>query len=387
MAEAAPILRAENLVVTFAARKGTVRALDGVTLGMDRGVTFGLVGESGCGKSVFARSLLRLVERPGRIAGGILGYRPTAEGEERNLLREPERAMEALRGDELAMVFQEPSAALNPLVRVGDQVAETFLIHRRGNLARAALDRIPRPFRPLYRLAAARPESFLLRLLDRLPLLRRWETPLRREARRRAVAVIGRLGIPDPEAAARRYPHELSGGTKQRIAIAAALALRPRVLVADEATSNLDVTVQARILDLLRDLRRSEVATVLLITHDLGVVAETCERAAVLYAGTVCEVADVDALFARPRHPYTRALLDAVPADDPDRMPEAIPGTVPDLADPPPGCRFEPRCPNAEPPCRRTAPPLAPVDARGPSDVPGDGSPDHLVACYFPMEP
>jgi peptide/nickel transport system ATP-binding protein len=385
MAKSASILRAEDLVVTFAARKGTVRALNGVTLGIRRGLTFGLVGESGCGKSVFARSLLRLVERPGRIAGGALRFRPDRKGAERDLLQEPERTMEALRGDQLAMVFQEPSAALNPLLRVGDQVAETFLIHRRGDLAAAVLDRIPRPFRPIYRLAAARPHSFLLKTLDRLPLLRRWEFPLRNEARRRAVRVIDRLGIPDPARAARRFPHELSGGMKQRIAIAAALALRPMVLIADEATSNLDVTVQARILDLLRDLRRTDVATVLLITHDLGVVAETCERAAVLYAGTVCEVADVEALFARPRHPYTRALLDAVPTDDPERPPEPIPGTVPDLADPPPGCPFAPRCPNAGTPCVQTIPPLLPVDD-GETTPSGKDFGEHLAACYFPVE-
>lgn len=386
MADPAPVLRAADLVVTFAGRKGPVRALNGVNLGLNRGVTFGLVGESGCGKSVFARALLRLIQRPGRIADRTIGFRPSADGAERNLLHAPERAMEALRGDRLAMVFQEPSAALNPLLRVGDQVAEPFLIHRRAELARVAAERVPRLFRPLCRLAAARPESFLLGLLDRLPLLRRWETPLRTEARRRAVQVIDRLGIPDAEAAARRFPHELSGGMKQRIAIAAALALRPLVLVADEATSNLDVTVQARILDLLRDLRRTEVATVLLITHDLGVVAETCERAAVLYAGTVCEVADVEDLFAHPRHPYTRALLDAVPPDAPDRMPEAIPGTVPDLANPPPGCPFAPRCPNAEAPCSQRVPPLLPVDDRETTSL-GENSGEHLAACFFLVEP
>jgi len=299
-----------------------------------------------------------------------------------DLLRQSEVYVEHLRGNRMSMIFQEPNAALNPIMSIGDQVAESFLFHRQKDMCTAVLADLNGGGGPaggflktfqrlIYARAAANPGNPLVTLAGHLPLVRRWKRRLKAEALRRSVEIIGKLGIPNPEEVIRLYPHNLSGGMKQRIVIAMALACSPLLLIADEATSNLDVTIQAQILDLLRSLRQSEIASILLITHDLGVVAETCDRVGVMYAGNLCEVADVADLFQAPRHPYTRALLEAVPRLHQEGPLQSIEGAVPNLVDPPSGCRFHPRCPDAKAICRRHFPETV---AMGPG---------HTVACYL----
>jgi peptide/nickel transport system ATP-binding protein len=231
------------------------------------------------------------------------------------------------------------------------------------------------PFKQLqqtiYRIAARRPDALILRLLTRMPILRLWQRRLKAEAGARAIEIIARLGIANPENISEQYPHQLSGGMKQRVVIAIALACSPVLLIADEATSNLDVTIQAQILELLRRLKQEEIASVLLITHDLGVVAETCDRVGVMYAGNLCEVADVKDLFQQPLHPYTRALLAAVPKFSMEDELKSIEGNVPNLVNPPSGCRFHPRCPHAMAVCREAFPEMTEMGK------------NHLVACYW----
>ena len=378
------LIQTENLVTNFYTYEGVVRALNGVSLVVDRGTTFGLVGESGCGKSVAVRSMMRIIQEPGRVEGGkvVVFFDPQDQRRGIDLLQQSETYLEHLRGDQISMIFQEPNAALNPIMRIGDQVAESFLFHKMNDMCAkvgaelSAPDGAP-PWplgwlqRRLYARAAINPRDALVVLSAKIPLLRRWRRRLEREAQRRAVDIIGKLGIPNPEEIVRRYPHNLSGGMKQRIVIAIALACSPQLLIADEATSNLDVTIQAQILDLLRGLKQTEIASILLITHDLGVVAETCDRVGVMYAGNLCEVANVTDIFDSPRHPYTQALLAAVPRFHQEGPLRSIEGAVPNLVNPPAGCRFHPRCPEVKDICRRHFPETVSV------------GPEHSVACYL----
>jgi peptide/nickel transport system ATP-binding protein len=320
-----PLLAVEDLAVDFAERTGTVRAVDGVGLTLGAGETLGIVGESGCGKSVTALSILRLVPSPpGRIARGRILFQG------RDLLALPEGEMQAVRGRDIAMVFQEPMTSLNPVLTIGRQITETLIRHQR--LSQPA-------------------------------------------ARRRAVELLDLVGIAEPARRLAQYPHELSGGQRQRVMIAIALSCSPKVLVADEPTTALDVTVQAQILNLIADLKREFGMGVILITHDLGVVAETCQRVVVMYAGRKVEEAPASELFRRPAHPYTQALMRAMPrlartrtGARPRRLAE-IPGTVPTLAAMPEGCRFAERCGYAVAACSAAAPPLRTVGR------------DHIVAC------
>jgi peptide/nickel transport system ATP-binding protein len=378
------LLETVDLVTNFYTYEGVVKALNQVSLVLDRGSTYGLVGESGCGKSVTVRSIMRIVPEPGRIESGkIVVY--LDEADRRNgidLLKQSETCMESLRGDRISMIFQEPNAALNPTMSIGDQVAESFLFHQKQEMSAAIADELAPPghgrlnpfnrfLQTLYRIAARNPADIRLRILDQLPLLKLWQNRLKREARHRAVEIIDKLSIPNAAQVAGLYPHNLSGGMKQRIVIAMALACNPVLLIADEATSNLDVTIQAQILELLRQLKEDVISSILLITHDLGVVAETCDRVGVMYAGNLCEVADVEALFDNPLHPYTMALLDAVPKFDVQEELRSIEGSVPNLVAPPPGCRFHPRCPHAMDACRKTFPEMIAAQK------------DHWVACYW----
>lgn len=354
----ATLIQTEDLVTNFYTYEGVVKALNGISLIVDRGITFGLVGESGCGKSVAVRSIMRIIQEPGRIEGGkvILFSESDTKDEGVDLLQQTDAYMENLRGNQISMIFQEPNAALNPIMSIGDQVAESFLFHKTTDMCRGIAEelaspgcRVSYPLRKLqlvlYRLGAKDPDALILKIFDCIPLLRRWRLRLKREAMSRAVEIIGKLGIPNPEEMVKHYPHHLSGGMKQRIVIAIALACSPLLLIADEATSNLDVTIQAQILELIRRLRNTEIASILLITHDLGVVAETCDRVGVMYAGNLCEVANVKDLFRSARHPYTRALLDAVPRFAQEGPLRSIEGTVPNLVQPPSGCRFHPVVP------------------------------------------
>lgn len=377
----AALLEAKDLTTNFYTYEGVVRALNGFSLSIDHGCTFGLVGESGCGKSVTVRSMMRVIQSPGKIEGGQVLFRETENSEPIDLLSLSEEDMQKVRGDAISMIFQEPNAALNPVMTIGDQVAESFLFHRRKSLCeKISADMgeggrtygMLTPFyRAVYGMAAKDPDSPVLRLLGRIPVLKHWDRLLKKEALKRSIDIIGQLGIANPEEVVTRYPHNLSGGMKQRIVIAIALACHPTLLIADEATSNLDVTVQAQILELLKELKRSRISSILLITHDLGVVAETCEKVGVMYAGNLCETGEVEKVFTNPLHPYTQALLNSVPKFSQEGALQSIEGSVPNLVTPPPGCRFHPRCPKAMDVCRQDRPSLF------------EAEPGHFVACHL----
>jgi len=288
------ILRVRNLRTYFYTEDGVVKAVDGVDLDVRRGEVLGLVGESGCGKSVTSLSVMRLVGIPGKIESGEIFFN------DRDLLKVSEREMARIRGNHISMIFQQPLSCLNPVFRVGDQIAEVLEIHR-------GLDHD--------------------------------------EAWKQGIESLQMVGIPEPEKRAEAFPHELSGGMAQRVMIAMALACDPRLLIADEPTTALDVTIQAQILDLMRDLRSKVDASIILITHDMGVIAEMCERVAVMYAGRIVEEAEVNRLFSNPYHPYTKGLLASIPVLGVvrERL-DVIKGTVPNLIDLPLGCKFAPRC-------------------------------------------
>ena len=310
-----PVLDVCGLVTRFGPLEGGVTAVDGVSFALHRGRTTGLVGESGSGKSATALSIMRLIEPSGRTIAGTIRYSG------RDLLALDEAAMRSIRGARIGMVFQDPLTSLNPALRIGAQIAETIRAHE------------------------AVPE---------------------RVAWARALDLLARVGVAAPDERARDYPHQFSGGMRQRVMIAAAIACSPEIIIADEPTTALDVTVQAKILRLLYELQQEMGAALLLITHDLGVVAAMADEVLVMYAGRVVERADVDTLFHAPRHPYTQALLACVlDIEDDGRSPlEPIRGQPPDLHHPPPGCRFSPRCPRAVASCRRQDPQLLPVSDR-----------------------
>jgi len=312
-----PLLEVRDLVTSFRTDRGKVRAVDGVSLAVEEGETVGLVGESGCGKSVTSLSILGLVPSPpGAIERGEILFRG------KDLRRLDERAMRDVRGNEISMIFQEPMTSLNPVYTVGWQIVEAIRLHQKKS---------------------------------------------RREARGRAVEMMKMVGIASAESNVDAYPHQLSGGMRQRVMIAMALACEPSLLIADEPTTALDVTIQAQILELLRRLQKQLKMSVLLITHDLGVVAEYTEHVVVMYAGKVVESAPVEAIFRAPRHPYTRGLMASIPRlGEPARgarLP-TIEGVVPDLHALPPGCRFADRCPMAIDACRSAEPELAEVGER-----------------------
>ncbi|MDF9745436.1 ABC transporter ATP-binding protein [Natrinema salsiterrestre] len=323
------LLEVEDLTVQFYTDDGVVRAVDGISYEIRAGETVGLVGESGAGKSVASLALLRLIRSPGEIVGGQIRF------DGRNLLECTDRELRDLRGNDIAMVFQDADAALNPVYTVGEQIAEAVRAH--GDVTDA-------------------------------------------EARDRAIALLERVGIPEPATRYADYPHEFSGGMQQRVVIAMALACDPALLVCDEPTTGLDVTVQAGILELLAELARESDTAIQLVTHDLGIVAELCDRVLVQYAGEIVERAPVEELYYDPKHPYTVGLLASIPrlGADSDRL-ATVPGPTPSLVDPPTGCRFHPRCPYAEPACARRHPPLVETDSETPAADDDPGA--HLAAC------
>jgi len=322
------LLRVENLKTHFHTRDGIVRAVDGVSFEVGAGETLAIVGESGCGKSVTSMSILRLLPMPpARIADGRIEF------DGRNLLELSESEMRKVRGNAISMIFQEPMTSLNPVLTIGRQIAEALVLHRGMS---------------------------------------------QKEATARAIEMLRKVHIPEAERRITQYPHELSGGMRQRVMIAMALACGPRLLIADEPTTALDVTIQAQILELMRELHRETGAAIILITHDLGVVAEMAQRVVVMYAGRKVEEVPIEELFANPRHPYTRGLLGSMPhlgdsVNETGKRLVEIPGMVPSLKDPAPGCLFAPRCPNVIDRCTRDAPPL---------ERHGAG---HWAACWNPV--
>ena len=318
------LLSIRGLRTYFHTESGVAKAVDGVDLDIHRGEVLGLVGESGSGKSVTALSILRLIPSPpGRIEAGEILY------EGRNLVTLPREALRAIRGNDISMVFQEPMTSLNPVFTIGMQVTEVILAHERTS---------------------------------------------RKDAEARAIEILTEVGIPEPAVRMTQYPHHLSGGQRQRVMIAMALVLNPSLLIADEPTTALDVTIQAQILDLMMELKaRRAGASILLITHNLAVVAETCDRVAVMYGGKIQEIAPVEELFRNPLHPYTQGLLGSIPRVDGQKAARltVIPGAVPDVHDMPVGCKFETRCPSRFAPCADREPPLI------------EETPGHWVRCHL----
>jgi peptide/nickel transport system ATP-binding protein len=315
-----PLLRVEDLRIFFHILAGTVRAVDGVSFHVDAGETLGIVGESGCGKSVSAMALLQLIPMPpGELAGGRTLFEGT------DLLRLKAEEIRQVRGNRISMIFQEPMTSLNPVFTIGNQIMEAILLHQNVNP---------------------------------------------RQARERAAEMIDLVGIPDPRRRLEEYPHQLSGGMRQRVMIAMALSCNPALLIADEPTTALDVTVQAQILELMLDLQRKINMSIMMITHNLGVIAEVAQRVIVMYCGRIVEEAPVRAIFHNPQHPYTRRLLASVPRLEAEQTRlQEIPGMVPSLYDLPPGCDFHPRCAEASAACREARPELREIE------------PGHRVAC------
>ena len=337
------LLDVKDLHVHFHTFLGTAKVLEGISFSLDRGDTLGLVGESGCGKSVTAQAIIGLLARPpADIVRGEVWF----EGE--NLLTRGDAEMRALRGTRISMVFQDPMSYLNPVFTIGEQLTDVILSHGERGL-RGPLDAVTR---------------------------RLWGRTDVRHARQTAVQLLRQVNIPQPEERLDQYPHEFSGGMRQRVLLAMALAGSPRLLLADEPTTALDVTIQAEILRLIGHLIRSQGISVLLISHDLGVISRICRRVAVMYAGIIVETAEVRALFRDPKHPYTQGLLRSIPRNvqRQDRL-EGIPGTIPNLISPPAGCRFHPRCPRVMDVCRAVKPVPTPV------------APGHSVSCHlYPEE-
>jgi oligopeptide/dipeptide ABC transporter ATP-binding protein len=409
VAERVPLVSVQGLRVHFTSKRGIVHAVDGVTLDIGDGETVALVGETGSGKSVTAKSLLRLIPSPpGIIAGGKALFRskmpcPACNGQgcsecrstgrvgapceacagdgcaacdqtgrsTVDLLTIPTEQLRAIRGNRIAMIFQDPGKALNPALTIRAQIAEVFAEHRSEELiADAGLDD---EAGLLLRRAVRNRSRFFERRLDNVPPLRSQRRRVDAVLDERIVSALADTRIPNPAKVMRSYPHELSGGMKQRVMIAQALACDPDLLIADEPTTALDVTIQARILDLISELQERRGTSVLYISHDLSLVRGIADRAAVMYAGMLAEVGPADQIFADPLHPYTRGLLAAIPTPGMGRgRLTAIEGTVPELINPPSACRFHTRCPNAAPACSRTEPPLS---VRQP--------PDHRAACLL----
>jgi len=335
------LLKIRNLKINFYTYEGVVKALEDTNLDIYEKETFGLIGETGCGKSVTALSVMRLLpEPPARIENGEIYFKNV------NLLEKTEKEMQRVRGNEISMIFQEPMTALNPVFTVGEQIAEVLMLHEDFSDVQ---------------------KNIKLDFLRR----RKIRKLIHEEALEKAVDALRMVRISDAEKVARQYPHELSGGMRQRVMIAMMLACKPDLLIADEPTTALDATVQAQILDLMKSLQKEIGTTLWLITHNLGIIAEMCDRVGVMYAGSIVEIGVTEKIFERPDHPYTIGLMKAIPklTEKRERL-EIIPGSVPNLINPPSGCRFHPRCKYCVERCKKERPPLTKVDE------------DHFVACH-----
>jgi oligopeptide/dipeptide ABC transporter ATP-binding protein len=391
-ATSATVARVRDLRIRFRTKRGHVHAVDGVSFDVREGEILGLVGETGCGKSVTARSFLRILPSPPAIVEGKIAFssatRPCsacdgagcgscdATGRDTlDLLTIPEEHIQRIRGDRIAMIFQDPGKALNPALAIRRQLSEVFLQHRSDEVIEAAgldLSALPPPERRIVRRAAEDRGSVIELLLLRMPPFVRSGRKFRKALDDLIGDALAETRIPDPRKIMASYPHQLSGGMRQRVMIAQALACDPELLIADEPTTALDVTIQARIVDLIKELQERRGTAVLYITHDLALVREISDRIAIMYAGRLAEVGDPDDTFRSPLHPYTRGLLGANPgAGEPKARLTAIEGTVPELIDPPTACRFATRCPHAGAVCHQRVPELVVVGER------------QHVACYL----
>jgi peptide/nickel transport system ATP-binding protein len=445
------IIEIEDLHINFYTKAGVVRAIDGVNLSIIKGETFGLVGESGCGKSVTANSIMGLVQTPpGKIEKGAILFETPKEIKARadhkrfgkanpnanmyrqdriDILKLNKKDIRLIRGRAISMIFQEPMSALNPVFTAGDQISEIILLHEKKELAEAVLKKIEESQKPkkkykraskkvgekgelrcsnckgivledqdicpmcdssfvrnpngkkmmfsgfyknIYKKMAVNPDDRTLALMAKVPLVRRYRRPMIKEANEKALRMLRLVRIPDPKNVMKSFPHELSGGMQQRVMIAIALSCRPQLLIADEPTTALDVTIQAQILKLIQELQEEMGTSVLMITHNLGIVAEVCDRVGVMYAGCLVERADTQSVFKEPLHPYTQGLMNSIPKVDLEltRL-ETIEGNVPNLIKPPSGCRFHTRCPYVMDHCKVEKPPLIEI------------KPGHSVACHL----
>lgn len=377
------LLDINDLFVRFYTYEGTVKAIEGIKLELRKGETLGIVGETGCGKSVTALSVLVLVPPPGKIEGGSILFK--GEKGDEDVLKLKENRLQDIRGEEISMIFQEPRAYLNPVYTVEQQISEAFLHHRARQLVQSIIEdidkelqsgkanglgaRILKSEKALYKRWQKQPASLTYAFARKVPLVKRYRNRLKKKLKETTVQILKEMRIPDPERVAHMYPHELSGGMAQRVVIASGLVCSPTLLLCDEPTTNLDVTVQAQILNLIRELKKEFGSSICYITHDMGVVAELCDRVAVMYAGTVCELAGVREIFKNPLHPYTQGLLASIPR--PGKEFHYIEGFVPSGINPPPGCRFSPRCGKATDACGRSRPQMVEVEK------------DHFVECHL----
>jgi peptide/nickel transport system ATP-binding protein len=363
------LLKVRDLTLNFYTYAGIVQALDGINLELREGETLGIVGETGCGKSVTGLSILDLVPPPGKIEGGMVVLR--RRDKKYDLLEQKDVFLRSIRGKSISMIFQDPRSALNPVYTVGDQIGEVILIHRRTDMCKEILlqESLSRFERYLYMKMLTHPRSIILRILSKIPIVNRFKRKIDDMAEKEAIKMLRMMRIPDPERVVDMYPHELSGGMAQRAVIAMALACSPRILLADEPTTNLDVTVQLQILNLIRDIKKDFGSSIIYVTHDMGVIAEMCDRVAVMYAGNIVEIADVFELFKDPLHPYTKGLLESIPRAG--HSFKSIEGVVPGLIDPPKGCRFHDRCPYAMEICLKMKPEMI------------EFKKEHFVQCYL----
>jgi peptide/nickel transport system ATP-binding protein len=367
------VVEVRDLKINFTTYEGIMKVLDGVNLRIRKGEVLGLVGETGCGKTMTGRAIMRILPSNAIVVNGEINFEGKTE-----LLKLKEDEMRNIRGKQISMIFQEPRRALHPTLNVGNQISEVYELHMKEEILKTALkemDEYQGPFsntiRGIYAGELEGKKPVLKKIFDRIPFLRgSLNEPKKGVLIDKSRKMLGMVQIPDPERVSEQYPHELSGGMMQRVLISIALACNPKLLIADEPTTSVDVTTQAKLLDLIMDLKKSYGGSILLITHNLAVVAETCDRVCVMYAGTIVEEAETGTLFNEPIHPYTKGLLAAIPIIGRKKELKSIPGFVPNFLNPPSGCRFHPRCNLAEEICSEKKPSLVEVEK------------GHFVACH-----